>query len=157
MPLILPGGIAKTISNMSNLNPLNQRLIIGVTALPLMTGIDYLNPYVDKETRKTSAIRTTIKTIICTCSGLLARFLGGKIGTKLVENGSISVPNGLPAKVFGKRVGDVFMVMAGIASVFAIDVPFINRILNSVMKKVSKPGANNSHGNTSKPRMNHFA
>lgn len=156
MPVILPGGVAKAISSMSNLNPLNQRLIIGVTALPLMTGIDYLNPYVDKQTRKTSAVRTAIKVIICTASGLLTRYLGGKIGAKLVSNGTIPVPAGLSAQAFTKRVGDVFMVLGGIASVFAIDIPFINKILNTVMKKVSKaPAGSSSKG--SNAGINHFA
>jgi hypothetical protein len=153
VPVVLPGNIAKTISGMSTLNPLNQRLIIGVTALPLMTGIDFLNPYVDKETRKTSAIRTAIKTVICTCSGMLARYLGGKVGTRLVKNGTIVVPKGVPAAAFGKRVGDVFMVLAGIASVFVIDIPFINRILNAVMK------TGGGHGHETKPKtgINHLA
>lgn len=154
MTVNLSPAIAKTVSGMSELNPLMQRLIIGATALPMMTAIDYYNPFVDKNTRKTSAIRTAIKVIICTGSGLLTRYLGGKLGAKMVANGTIPVPPGLDPAQFVKRVSDVFMVLGGIASVFVIDLPFINKILNMVMKKVSpKPDG----ATAVKGKVNHYA
>jgi hypothetical protein len=157
MTVNLPTGIAKSISRMSELSPLKQRLIIGVTALPMMTAIDYYNPFVDKDTRKTSAIRTAIKTIICTASGLLTRYLGGKIGAKMVSSGAIAVPAGLNAAQFTKRVADVFMVMGGIISVFAIDLPFINKSLNFVMDKVGNKKGGPQPLKPEKSGVNHYA
>lgn len=127
---------SQTIAKMGDLTPTMQRLIIGATALPMMTTIDAFNPYVDKQTRKTSAIRTAIKTVICTASGLLTRVIASKVGEKLVKNGKLAIPAGVDKAAYIGSVSKVFAVLGGIASVFIIDLPFINQILNAVMKKV---------------------
>ena len=128
----------KQILNMANMSPTTQRLIIGATGLISHTTIDALNPLVDPETRKYAAVRSAVKMFICTVSGVLTREVGQKLGEYVVKHGKVKVPEGLSKAAFASSVGKVFAIVGAVASIFLIDVPFINKLLNFVMDKFVK-------------------
>ncbi|MEW5821045.1 MAG: hypothetical protein AB1782_12710 [Cyanobacteriota bacterium] len=125
----------QTVLKLANMSPTMQRLIIGATGLISHTTIDALNPYVDKETRKYAAVRSAVKMFICTASGVLTREVGQKLGEWAVKNGKVAVPEGMSKIAFASSVGKVFAIVGAVASIFLIDVPFINKLLNLVMNK----------------------
>lgn len=131
-------GTTQQLIRLADISPTAQRLVIGATGLLSQTTIDALNPYVDAKTRKYSAVRTAVKMVICTASGLLTRVVGQKLGEFMVNTGKIAVPQGVPKAVFSSSIGKVFAILGATASIFLIDVPFINKILNVVMNKFFK-------------------
>lgn len=138
------------IIKMANMSPTAQRLIIGATGLISHTTIDALNPYVDKETRKYAAVRSAVKMFICTVSGVLTRMVGQKLGEYVVKTGKVQIPAGLEKAAFASSVGKVFAIVGAVASIFLIDVPFINKLLNLVMNKFVKKGQKESVANETK-------
>lgn len=148
-------GITRTIRSLSNMSPTTQRLIIGGTGLVSQTTIDALNPFVDEETRKFAAVRTAIRMIVCTSSGVLTREVGQKLGEWAVKTGKLAAPKGVSNLAFASAVGRVFAVVGAIFSIFLIDVPFINSILNFAMEKVfgKKPQGANPSGDEKKVKV----
>jgi hypothetical protein len=138
MVIQLGAGATKQIMSMANMTPTTQRLIIGATGLVSHTTIDALNPYVDSETRKYAAVRSAVKMIICTASGVFTRMVGQKLGEWAVKTGKVTVPEGISKGVFANSVGKSFAIFGAVASIFLIDVPFINKALNVVMNKFFK-------------------
>lgn len=128
--------VTRTIRNLSNMSPTTQRLIIGGTGLLSQTTIDAMNPFVDEDTRKYAAVRTAIRMVVCTTSGVLTREIGQKLGEWAVKTGKLAAPKGVSNLAFASAVGRVFAVVGAIFSIFLIDVPFINSILNFAMDKI---------------------
>lgn len=71
----------KEIKNPAVLNKVGQalasphwnRLALGVAAITTQPALDLFNPKVDKETAKTSSLRTIAKIIVCTSVGFIVR------------------------------------------------------------------------------------
>lgn len=131
-----------------------QRLAIGATGLISHTTIDAFNPYVDADTRKYAAVRSAVKMVICTLSGVLTREVGQKLGEWAVKNGKVAVPEGINKVVFANSVGKSFAIIGAVASIFLIDVPFINQILNFVMDKFFKTKKSDNNQETKKVDYN---
>lgn len=123
---------------LADVSPVAQRLVIGASGLLSQPFIDAMNPHVDPETRKYSAIRTAVKMVVCTASGILTRVVGQKLGEMMVNGGKLKLPDGITKPVFASSVGKVFAIVGAVASIFLIDVPFINKVLNIVMKTFVK-------------------
>lgn len=138
MVVRLGPGTTKRILDLANMSPTTQRLAIGLTGLVSHTTIDAFNPYVDKDTRKYAAVRSAVKMFICTASGVLTREIGQKLGEYAVKTGKVTVPEGLSKVAFASSVGKVFAIIGAVVSIFAIDVPFINKLMNFVMDKLFK-------------------
>lgn len=136
MVLTLSPKMTQTAIKLAELSPAKQRLIIGATGLVGQTTIDALNPWVDEDTRKYAAVRTALRMIICTTSGVLSREVGQRIGEWLVKTGKVQIPKGISRAAFTPHVGSCLAIIGAVASIFLIDVPFINRALNFVMEKV---------------------
>ncbi|MGD9580198.1 MAG: hypothetical protein AB7V50_02395 [Vampirovibrionia bacterium] len=149
MVLRLGTSTTNGILHLANMSPTTQRLAIGVTGLLSHTTIDAFNPYVDKDTRKFAAVRSAVKMVICTASGVLTREIGQHLGELAVKTGMVRVPEGLTKAAFASSVGKVFAIIGAIVSIFAIDVPFINKLMNIVMDKLF-PKKDNANGGTQK-------
>lgn len=156
MVVRLSPGSTQQILKMANMSPTAQRLIIGATGLISHTTIDALNPLVDKETRKFAAVRSAVKMVICTASGVLTRQVGQRLGEWAVKAGKVKVPEGISKIAFANSVGKVFAICGAIASIFLIDVPFINKLMNIVMNKLFKtePGAKQQENQKGKVNIN---
>lgn len=57
----------------NNFDGLKQRASLGVAALAFQPAIDYFNPMTDEKTRKFSVLKTIVKVVVGTISGLLVR------------------------------------------------------------------------------------
>lgn len=142
-------GVTKLIISAGVMSTVLQKTILGGTGLALRTPIDYFNKSVDMETRKYSAIRTAIDMTIGTISGIAARYIGEKCAGKMVKYLGETIPEAIrnnPAELaeFTKRAGNVSAIIAAVASIFLIDVPFINKFLNVVSEKYLKKPDNTS-------------
>lgn len=142
------------ILKMANMSPTTQRLIIGATGLVSHTTIDALNPLVDKETRKYAAVRSAVKMFICTASGVFTREVGQRLGEWAVRAGKVQVPKGVSRIAFANSVGKVFAIGGAIASIFLIDVPFINKLMNFVMSKLFKAKPDEKQAGNQKEKVN---
>ncbi len=69
-----------------------QRLAFGVAALALHPIMDKMNPWVDDETKQTSAIRSTAKAVASTLTGVIIRE-GCIIGTNAILNNKNLIKN----------------------------------------------------------------
>lgn len=136
MVVTLTPRATQQVLKLANMTPGTQRLIIGGTGLLSHTTIDALNPFVDSETRKYSAVRSAIRMIVCTTSGYLTRELGQKLGKFLVDTGKIKVAKGYSKAQFALSAGNHLAIVGALLSIFLIDVPFINKILNYAMDKI---------------------
>ena len=142
MVVTLTPKATQQVLKLANLTPGTQRLIIGGTGLISHTTIDALNPFVDSETRKYSAVRSAVRMVVCTTSGYIARELGQKLGKYLVDTGKIAVAKGYSKAQFALSAGNHLAVAGAVLSIFLIDVPFINKILNYTMDKIFKKNKN---------------
>jgi hypothetical protein len=154
MVVRLGAGATNQILKMANMTPTTQRVIIGATGLLSHTTIDALNPYVDSETRKYAAVRSAVKMTICTISGVLTRAIGQKMGEYAVKNAMVKVPEGISKAVFANSVGKTFAIFGAVASIFIMDVPFINKILNVVMNKFFKKDKNDDNNAVNGSKVN---
>ena len=164
--------VTQQISNFINFTPTHQRFTLGATGIVSQPALDYSNPWVDKDTRKYSAIKTAIKIFVGTITGVLSRYGGQKMGEWLVNTGKMEVPQSILTKFknmgpdtlryefakvknipiekvprdpnlyttfakmrFGNAVGWVCAVLAAAVAVFALEIPFINKLLNRALKK----------------------
>ncbi len=57
----------------NNFDSLKQRATLGVAALVFQPIIDYCNPMTDKKTREFSVLKTVVKVVVGTISGLVVR------------------------------------------------------------------------------------
>lgn len=155
----LSEGMTNQVIKLAKMNLIFQRVFVGLTALATIPFIDYfINPGADEQTRKYASVRSAIKITICTLSGVLMRWGGGKLGNYLVKSNKVPFPiaEKITEKDFIKRVSNIFMMYGAIASVFLLDIPFINKILNMVIDKYfKKPDANGTTTNAKK--VSHYA
>lgn len=87
----------KEIKNVAALNKVGQalasphwnRLALGVAAITTQPAIDYFNPKVDRETAKTSSLRTLAKIIVCTSVGFLVRGACYKLADKYIHGSKL--------------------------------------------------------------------
>lgn len=79
---ILPEGL---ISLCQNVDGFKQRLALGVAALIFQPIIDYYNPMADEKTRKYSVLKSVVKAVVGTTTGLLIRGLVRKQVVKSLE------------------------------------------------------------------------
>ncbi|MGD9580196.1 MAG: hypothetical protein AB7V50_02385 [Vampirovibrionia bacterium] len=137
---VLSPNVAKQVLKLADLSPSMQRGIIGVTAIATHTAIDAVNPFADSETRKYAAVRSMVKNFICTLSGVLTREIGQKLGEYAVSSGKITPPANISKAAFASSVGKIFAIIGAVVSIFVIDVPFINKLMNVVMNKIYPDG-----------------
>jgi len=76
----------KVFSSVENMDSVKQRLALGAAALAFQPAIDYFNPMVDEKTRKFSVLKTVVKAVVGTASGLAIRGAIIKYTAKKMEN-----------------------------------------------------------------------
>ena len=122
----------KALDKLGALKSPGQRLAFGVAAFTLHPLMDKMNPWVDDETRETSAIRSTAKAIASTTTGVIIRE-ACIIGTnKLLGNENIikklpqymTKDKGHTSAVIGTLMGLAVMMFTN----FLIDVPLTDKI-----------------------------
>lgn len=90
------------------LNSIEQRIILGSTALATQPFFDYYNKKVDEDTRKISAARTVAKIIAGTAVGIAVRALSIK-GIRAFSNYDLKIVNGNIKRVLPKSPKDIFV------------------------------------------------
>lgn len=136
MVRVLSPYATKQVLKLADMSPSMQRLVIGATGIVSHTTIDALNPLVDEDTRKYAAVRSAVKMFICTASGVMTREIGQKLGEYAVKTGKLIPPADMSKVAFASSVGKIFAIIGAVVSIFIIDVPFINKLMNFVMKKI---------------------
>lgn len=130
---------AKVLDKVGSMQSPSQRLIFGVSALALQPAIDLMNPWVDKDTRETSAVRSVAKAIVSTATGVVIRE-ACILGTNAILNGKklasrlpefITKDKAHSAGVIGTLMGLGIMVFTN----FLLDAPYTNKMTNFLMKK----------------------
>lgn len=129
----------KVLDKVGAMQSPSQRLIFGVSALALQPVIDLMNPWVDKDTRETSAIRSVAKAIVSTATGVIIReacilgtnaiLNGKKLAAKLPE--FMTKDKAHAAGVIGTLMGLGIMIFTN----FLLDAPYTNKMTNFLMKK----------------------
>ena len=152
MVIHLSPSATKQFVRLSQITPTTQKLLIGATGLISHTTIDALNPYVSKETRKYSAVRSAVKMFIGTLSGIITRQLGQNLGKWAVNAGKVKVPAGITKLEYASCVGKVFAIAGAISSIFIIDIPFINKALNLIMEKFFNTKTPSKYSGKGRPR-----
>ena len=121
----------KVFDKLGALKSPGQRLAFGVAAFALHPFMDKMNPWVDDETKETSAIRSTAKAIASTLTGVIIRE-GCIIGTNALlgnENIVKKLPKymtkdkGHTSAVIGTLMGLAVMMFTN----FLIDVPLTDK------------------------------
>ena len=136
MVRVLSPYMATQVLKLADMSPSAQKLVIGATGIVSHTAIDAINPFADDDTRKYAAVRSAVRILICTTSGLITREIGQKLGEYAVKTGKLTTPEGITKIAFASSVGKIFAIMGAVVSIFAIDVPFVNKLMNLVMKKI---------------------
>ena len=156
--------VQKTLDKVGALQSPGQRLAFGVAALALHPVMDKMNPWVDDETKKTSAIRSAAKAIACTLTGVIIRE-GCIIGTNALLNNEklikklpeyMTKDKGHTSAVIGTLMGLGVMMFTN----FIIDVPLTDKLTSIFTKHAKKKErSNNSNSNNipqiPKPSLNH--
>lgn len=129
---------AKALNKIGSLQSPGQRMIFGVSALALQPALDMLNPWVDKDTKETSAIRSVAKAIVSTATGVVIRELC-ILGTDLILN-SKNLTSKLPATILKdtKHSAGVIGTLMGLGIMvftnFLLDAPWTNKFTNMLLK-----------------------
>lgn len=134
----------KVLDKIGALKSPGQRLAFGVAALMLHPVMDKFNPWVDEETRNTSAIRSAAKAIASTATGVVIReacilgtnaLLNGKtFASKLPE--FITKDKNHTSAVIGTLAGLGIMMFTN----FLIDVPLTDKLTHLFTKMAEKKG-----------------
>lgn len=90
------------------LNSVEQRIILGATALATQPFFDYYNKNVDEDTRKVSTARTIAKIIAGTAVGIAVRLLFIK-GFRKFSNYDLKIVNGNIEQILPKTPKDIFV------------------------------------------------
>ena len=90
------------------LNSVEQRIVLGATALLSQPFFDYFNKNVNEDTRKVSTARTVAKIVAGTLVGVAVRILCIK-GFRKFSNYDLKIVNGCVEKVLPKTNKDVFV------------------------------------------------
>lgn len=134
----------KVFDKLGALKSPGQRLAFGVAAFALHPFMDKMNPWVDDETKETSAIRSTAKAIASTLTGVIIRE-GCIIGTNaLLSNENIvkklpkymTKDKGHTSAVIGTLMGLAVMMFTN----FLIDVPLTDKFTHLFMERAKKKG-----------------
>lgn len=146
---------AKALDKIGAMQSPSQRLIFGASALALHPVLDKLNPWVDEETRDTSARRSAAKAIACTVTGVTIRELCILSTNALLNNENLT--SKLPkymlkdknhtAGVIGTLMGLGIMMFTN----FIIDVPLTNKLTNLFTKNSNKKPKNGGEEKISTP------
>lgn len=83
----------KSFAWFESIDGFKQRAALGTAALLFQPAIDYANPMADEKTRKFSVLKTVVKAVVGTVTGLLIRKAGSKYIEHLLNN---------PQKLFAK-------------------------------------------------------
>ena len=144
-------GAARMLDKVGALQSPGQRLAFGVAALVLHPVMDKLNPWIDEETKKTSAVRSAAKAIACTTTGVIIReacILGTnaileskKLASKIPE--FMKQNKNHTAAVIGTLMGLGIMMFTN----FLIDVPLTDKLTHLFTKKM------NSKNNTGSDKI----
>jgi len=134
----------KALDKIGALKSPGQRLAFGVAAFTLHPFMDRMNPWIDEETRETSAVRSTAKAIASTLTGVIIRE-ACIVGTnKLLGNENIvkklpkymTKDKGHTSAVIGTLAGLAVMMFTN----FLIDVPLTNKFTHTLMERAKKKG-----------------
>ena len=90
------------------LNSVEQRIVLGATALATQPFFDYYNKNVDEDTRKVSTARTIAKIIAGTAVGIAVRLLFIK-GFRKFSNYDLKIVNGNIEQILPKSPKDIFV------------------------------------------------
>jgi len=142
--LTIGPGAGKVLDKIGALKSPGQRLAFGVAALALHPVMDKLNPWIDDETKKTSAIRSAAKAIACTLTGVIIReaciigtnalLNGKKFASKLPE--FVTKDKSHSSAVIGTLAGLGIMMFTN----FLIDVPLTDKLTHLFTKIANKKG-----------------
>ncbi len=137
---------SKVLDKIGALKSPGQRLAFGVAALALHPVMDKLNPWVDEETKNTSAIRSAAKAIASTTTGVIIRE-ACIVGTNALLNGKtfasklpefITKDKSHSSAVVGTLAGLGIMIFTN----FLIDVPLTDKLTHLFTKVFGKKDAN---------------
>lgn len=152
---------SKALDKLGALQSPGQRLAFGVAALALHPVMDKMNPWIDDETKETSAIRSTAKAIACTLTGVIIRE-ACILGTDaLLSNENIvkklpqfmTKDKGHTGAVIGTLMGLGIMMFTN----FLIDVPLTDKLTHMFTERAKKKGKlknNNTEYQMPKPSFN---
>lgn len=90
------------------LNSVEQRIVLGATALATQPFFDYYNKNVDEDTRKVSTARTIAKIIAGTAVGIAVRLFFIK-GFRKFSNYDLKIVNGNIEQILPKSPKDIFV------------------------------------------------
>ncbi len=151
----------KALDRLGALQSPGQRLAFGVAALALHPVMDKMNPWIDDETKETSAIRSAAKAIACTVTGVIIReacilgtdaILSNKnIVKKLPE--FMTKDKSHTGAVIGTLMGLGIMMFTN----FLIDVPLTDKLTHIFTERAKKKGklkGDNVQHKAPKPSLN---
>lgn len=140
--LTIGSGTRRALDKIGALKSPGQRLAFGVAALVLHPVMDKLNPWVDDETKHTSAIRSAAKAVASTTTGVIIRE-ACIVGTNALLN-SKTLASKLPefitkdknhsSAVIGTLAGLSVMIFTN----FLIDVPLTDKLTHIFTNKFGK-------------------
>ncbi len=135
---------AKAFDRLGALQSPGQRLAFGVAALALHPVMDKMNPWIDDETKETSAIRSAAKAIACTLTGVIIRE-ACILGTDAILNNEnivkklpqyMTKDKGHTGAVIGTLMGLGIMMFTN----FLIDVPLTDKLTHMFTERAKKKG-----------------
>lgn len=135
---------SKALDKLGSLQSPGQRLAFGIAALTLHPVMDKMNPWIDDETKETSAIRSAAKAIACTLTGVIIRE-ACILGTDaLLSNEGIvkklpqfmTKDKGHTGAVIGTLMGLGIMMFTN----FLIDVPLTDKLTHMFTERAKKKG-----------------
>lgn len=136
---------AKVLDKVGALKSPGQRLAFGIAALTLHPIMDKLNPWVDDETKNTSAIRSAAKAVASTTTGVMIReicivgtnaLLGNKKLASYLPEFMTKDKNHTSA-VVGTLAGLGIMIFTN----FLIDVPLTDKLTHIFTNFANKKGS----------------
>lgn len=128
----------KAFDTLGNIKSPGQRLIFGVSALAIHPVLDKMNPWVDEDTKETSAIRSAAKAIASTLTGVIIRE-GCIIGTNAILNNK-TLTSKLPKYMLKDKnhtsavIGTLMGLGVMIFTNFIIDVPLTDKFTSIFTK-----------------------
>ena len=149
----------KDITNPAKLNKIGQalasphwnRLALGVAAIATQPAFDLFNPKVDRETAKTSSLRTTAKIIVCTSVGFIVRGTCFKLADKFIhgseaEGSTLLTPKEIlnetnkelrasKLKLHKNTMSTLMALCVMLFTNFLLDAPLTTKLANKFIEK----------------------
>lgn len=119
--------LTNRIEGLSKLPAWGERLLYGIAALSTQPFIELADKNVDKDTKKTSIPRIIGKIVAGTTVGVITRFIAGKAGEYLNNNGIIKTKE-------TRNLSYIIAIAATLATTFTIDAPATKLIMNNIIK-----------------------